>query len=75
MNSASRSTKPDPNRDPDEDRDIDSLIAEGVPAPDHWKKSPNDQLGGNTPGELLLTEGGSQRVRELVRAIKHGYFT
>jgi uncharacterized protein (DUF2384 family) len=64
---------PKSQRDPDETCDVGCLAAQvfsergaGV-----WMASPNDQLGGERPSDLI-GKGEGERVRELLRAIKHG---
>jgi Protein of unknown function (DUF2384) len=58
-------------RDPDLDSDLRALISEVVDKPDKWLDTPNDQLGGKKPSELIGTnrEGA---IRDLARAIKIG---
>ena len=58
-------------RDPDETRDLRCLVAEVVSEPDIWMDTPNDQLGGKKPNDLVGTPS-EPRVRELVRSIKQG---
>ena len=64
---------PKSQQDPDETCDLRCLAAQifsergaGV-----WMASPNDQLGGERPDDLIGT-ASEERVRELLRAIKHG---
>lgn len=57
--------------DPDEKVDLESLIAEVVDRPAKWMDTPNDQLSGDKPRDLIGTIR-EERVRELVRAIKIG---
>jgi len=59
------------DRDPDETVDIKSLIAEVIDKPDEWMITPNDQLGGERPQDLI-GGGSEERLRELARAIKIG---
>jgi hypothetical protein len=56
---------------PDEPSDIRQDIATVVADPAKWLNTPNDQLGGEKPGDLLDTHR-EQFVRDLVRAMKHG---
>jgi hypothetical protein len=59
--------------DPDSDEtcNVESLVREVVADPDKWMDTPNDQLGGNKPRQFVGTPN-EVRLRELVRAIKHG---
>jgi uncharacterized protein (DUF2384 family) len=59
------------HRDADETRELRCLIAEVVSEPDKWMDTPNDQLGGKKPNDLVGTLSEA-RVRELVRSIQHG---
>lgn len=59
------------NQDPDLVSDLRTLISEIVSDPNLWLDTPNDQLGGMKPRDLI----GTQReglIRELARAIKIG---
>jgi hypothetical protein len=62
---------PSDNLLPGEEPDIRKDIASVVQDPDGWLSQPNDQLGGQKPGDLIGTER-EQSVRDLLRAIKHG---
>ncbi len=62
------------DRDPDEDCEIRSLVAEVVDDPDAWLDTPNDQLGGERPRDFIGTDR-EERLRELARSIKIGMFT
>ena len=42
--------------------------------PDRWLRTPNDQLGGREPIDLIRT-GQKQQVLDLIGAIKGGMFT
>ena len=57
--------------DPDEKSDLKTLISEVVAQPDQWMDTPNDQLGGKKPRDLIGTDC-EERLRELARAIKIG---
>ena len=57
--------------DPDERVDVRSLIAEIVDDADRWMDSPNDQLGGEKPRDLIGTDR-ERILRDLARAIKIG---
>jgi hypothetical protein len=59
------------DRDPDEQVDLKTLIAEVVADPDTWMVTPNDQLGGEKPNDLIGTDREVQ-LRNLARAIKIG---
>jgi hypothetical protein len=59
------------DRDPDVDSDLTALISEVVDNPDKWLDTPNDQLGGKKPRDLMGTEREGV-IRELARAIKIG---
>jgi hypothetical protein len=61
-------------QDPDEQVDLESLIAEVVADPDQWMDTPNDQLGGCKPRELIGTSREGQ-LRNLARSIKIGMFS
>ena len=58
-------------RNPDEQVDLKSLISEVIDKPDKWMDTPNDQLGGEKPRDLIGTDR-EERLRELARAIKIG---
>ena len=59
------------DRDPDVDSDLIALISAVVDRPDQWLNTPNDQLGGEKPRDLIGTER-ERLVRELARALKIG---
>jgi uncharacterized protein (DUF2384 family) len=66
-------------RDPDETRDIAELINEIIPNAHQWLDTPNSQLAGKKPKDLIWDQNGSLQetsewVRELVRAYKNGVF-
>ncbi len=56
---------------PGEEADIRREVANVVRDADDWLSQPNDQLGGQKPGDLVGTDR-EQHVRDLLRAIKHG---
>jgi Protein of unknown function (DUF2384) len=58
--------------DPDETRDIESLIREVVPDPDAWMATVNPNLGGHTPASLI-GQPNEPILRDLLRRVKHGY--
>ncbi|HWE34990.1 MAG TPA: hypothetical protein VG406_00340 [Isosphaeraceae bacterium] len=60
--------------DPDETRDIHDLIDEVIPLPGLWLDTPNENLGGARPRELIGTDR-EEIVRDLARAIKNGMFS
>lgn len=44
--------------------------------PEPWLRTPNEQLGGRTPNEVMASgENGRERVRDLLEAIKLGITT
>lgn len=55
----------------DENCELRCLAAQVVSQPDTWLDTPNDQLGGRKPSDLIGTPT-EVRVRELLRSIKHG---
>ncbi len=55
----------------DESADLTREVAQIIAEPDVWLHTPNAHLGGETPMNLLGTPAES-RLRDLVRAIKHG---
>ena len=57
--------------DPDETVDLEGLIQEVVPDPEHWKHAPNPVLGGERPIDLLHTPKESI-LRDMLRAAKQG---
>lgn len=59
------------DRDPDLDSDLKALISEVVDNPQQWLDTPNDQLGGKRPRDLIGTAREGV-LRELARAIKIG---
>jgi uncharacterized protein (DUF2384 family) len=56
---------------PGEKKDIRKEIEALIAQPDKWLKTPNDQLGGERPRDLIGTER-EQLLRDLLRAIKYG---
>jgi uncharacterized protein (DUF2384 family) len=56
---------------PGEKADIREEIATLVADPAQWLDTPNDQLGGQKPRDLIGTER-EQLLRDLLRAIKYG---
>jgi len=54
-------------------KDVDEVVLD----PDRWLRTPNDQLGGREPIDLLNSgqEADQQKVRDLIEAIKHGFFS
>lgn len=52
-------------------------VADVVLDPDRWLITPNDQLGGREPINLLNSdvEADRQRVHDLIGAIRHGIFS
>lgn len=62
---------------PQSANELRSEIADVVLDPDRWIKTPNDQLGGRKPIDLVNSadEAERQRLRDLIEAIKHGMFT
>jgi hypothetical protein len=52
---------------PDEKADIRQETAALIAEPDRWLDTPNDQLGGQKPKDLIGTER-----EQLLRAIKYG---
>ena len=57
--------------------DLRKEIADVVLDPDRWLITPNDQLGGREPIDLVNSgdDVDRQKVRDLIEAIKHGMFT
>ena len=57
--------------------DIRKEVADIVLDPDRWLITPNDQLGGREPIDLLNSGEATdqQQVRDLIESIKHGMFT
>ena len=64
--------QPEPNLFDDESRDLESEVKQIVDDPDTWMNTPNDQLGGEKPIDLTKTAEGKLRIRDLIRAVKHG---
>lgn len=58
--------------DPDETRDIESLLREVVPDPDVWMAAANPNLGGRTPASFI-GHPDEPILRDLLRAVKHGF--
>jgi Protein of unknown function (DUF2384) len=56
-----------PGEDPDIRKDVTALVAD----PSKWLDTPNSQLGGNKPKDLIGTDR-EQLLRDLLRAIKYG---
>ncbi|MGH9850507.1 MAG: MbcA/ParS/Xre antitoxin family protein [Blastocatellia bacterium] len=65
-----------PARDPllDLIDDLRREASEVLLDPDLWLRTPNDQLGGQTPIDLVYKRGadGVEIVRDLLGAIKYG---
>jgi len=55
----------------DESADLHHEVARIVAAPDVWLHTPHTHLGGESPINLIGTPE-EQRLRDLLRAIKHG---
>lgn len=52
---------------------LNQEIIEVIPDADEWRRTPNNQLGGKTPDELIVgTDEEREELRNLVEAIKHG---
>lgn len=59
------------DNDPDLNCEIACLVRDVVDDPARWMDTPNDQLGGAKPHELLGTD--KERIlKDLLRSIKHG---
>jgi hypothetical protein len=58
-------------RDPDETRDMRTLIAEVIPDWERWIETPHYLLGGYKPKDLIGTDK-EEPLRNLVRSIKIG---
>ena len=57
----------------DESPNLISEVETIVADPESWLNTPNDQLGGRSPIDLLMgTEQEKRRLRDLIRAVKHG---
>jgi hypothetical protein len=64
----------DTKRDPDEQADLESLIAEVVPDSERWMDTPHELLGGYKPRDLI-GKPHEEELRALVRSIKIGMFS
>ena len=53
---------------------IEDLVRELVDKPDEWLDTPNDQLGGEKPRDLVGTSK-EPVLRNLLEAVKHGSFS
>lgn len=52
---------------------LEQEINKVIPDADDWRRTPNGQLGGKTPDELIDgTDEDREQLRDLVKAIKHG---
>ena len=60
---------------PDDKDSLWSEIAEVVQYPDAWLETPNDQLNGRAPRDLMDSEKGRDILFNLVHEIKHGMVT
>jgi len=58
--------------DPDETVPVEQLLREVVPEPDDWRVIPNPRLAGRTP-ESFVGQPDEAVLRDLLRAVKHGY--
>jgi uncharacterized protein (DUF2384 family) len=61
-------------RDPDETKDLKTLIAEVIPDSERWMDTPNRHFGARKPKDLIGTEFEGE-LRNLVRAVKYGMFS
>jgi uncharacterized protein (DUF2384 family) len=55
----------------DEVADLKREVAQIVADPEVWLHTPHEALGGDSPINLIGTPE-AQRLRDLIRAIKHG---
>lgn len=55
----------------DEKADLREEVKGIVSDPDRWMATPNDQLGGRRPIDMIGAKE-EQELRDLLRAIKHG---
>jgi len=53
--------------------DLNALVNDLIDQPSLWWQTPNDQLGGERPQDLLGTPK-EQAILDLLQAIKHGMF-
>ena len=66
-----------PLRDPaskrfdDEKADVVHEVGKIIGNPDEWLDAPNDHFEGRPPRSLINTNE-EQRLRDLIRAVKHG---
>jgi hypothetical protein len=60
-----------PHHTPDPDPNSLDLIREIVADPQVWMDTPNDQLGGQRPRDLVSTDR-EERVWDLAQAVKFG---
>ena len=58
--------------DPDATIPVEQLLRAVVPDPDDWRVMPNPRLAGRTPASLV-GQPDEPVLRDLLRAIKHGY--
>ncbi len=59
---------------PGEKQDIRKEIKGLIAEPAKWLETPNDQLGGQKPRDLIGTDR-EQLLRDLLRSIKYGMTT
>jgi hypothetical protein len=59
---------------PGEKADLREEIESVVPNPTKWLNTPNSLFGGQKPKDLIGTNS-EHRLRDVVRAIKHGVFS
>lgn len=65
-------TVPHTTGDPDETAPVEQLLRAVVPDPDDWRVAPNPRLGGRTP-DSFIGQPDEPVLRDLLRAIKHGF--
>ena len=62
-----------------QDKDLKDLLEDlldVVPNPEQWLKTPNEQLGGRRPLDMIEADDEQrQQVHNLIKAVKHGMMT
>ena len=63
---------PSPDLFEDESPDIEEELAVVIANVSTWLNEPNSLFGGARPAEFLNTPEGRERLRDMIRRIKHG---
>jgi hypothetical protein len=62
---------PSPNQIDEETDDLTREVDKIVDNPDRWLRTPNDEFGGEAPGNLIGSPH-QNLLRDLIQRVKHG---